>query len=99
MWFHPRFQTGPGIHSKDKNTYKGNVDAELVLHAMIQFPKYDKCIIVSGDGDFLCLIEHLHVNQKLFKILAPNKKYSSLLRDYASSIVLIDLLRGKLEKK
>ncbi len=31
---------------------KGNCDAELVLQAMIDFNKYDKAIIVSGDGDF-----------------------------------------------
>ncbi len=31
---------------------KGNVDAELVLHSMIQYNNYDKAIIVSGDGDF-----------------------------------------------
>ena len=31
---------------------KGNVDAELVLHTMIEYPNYDKAIIVSGDGDF-----------------------------------------------
>ena len=33
-------------------TVKGNVDAELVLHAMIEFKNYQKAIIVSGDGDF-----------------------------------------------
>ena len=27
---------------------KGNVDAELVLHSMIQYKDYDKAIIVSG---------------------------------------------------
>ena len=31
---------------------KGNVDAELVLHTMIELPNYEKAVIVSGDGDF-----------------------------------------------
>ncbi len=36
-----------------KETVKGNVDAELVLHAAaIEYSNYDKAIIVSGDGDF-----------------------------------------------
>ena len=35
---------------------KGNVDAELVLHAMVEYQKYDKAIIVTGDGDFYCLV-------------------------------------------
>ncbi len=29
---------------------KGNVDAELVLHSMIQYKNYGKAIIVSGDS-------------------------------------------------
>lgn len=41
----------PTMELPDK-TVKGNVDAELVLHSMIQYPNYDKAIIVSGDGDF-----------------------------------------------
>ena len=28
---------------------KGNVDAELVLHTMIEYPNYDKVIIITGD--------------------------------------------------
>lgn len=47
-------------HKKGKQQTKGNVDAELVLHAMIEYPKYDKAIIASGDGDFHCLIEYLN---------------------------------------
>ena len=31
---------------------KGNVDADLVLQAMIDFNAYEKAIIVSSDGDF-----------------------------------------------
>lgn len=35
----------------DDGKVKGNCDAELVLQAMIDFNKYDKAIIVTGDGD------------------------------------------------
>jgi uncharacterized LabA/DUF88 family protein len=35
---------------------KGNVDAELVLHTMIEYDNYSKAIIISGDGDFFCLV-------------------------------------------
>ena len=85
---------------KGKNiTYKGNVDAELVLHAMIEFPNYQKAIIVSGDGDFLCLIDYLESQNKLLKVMIPNDKYSTLLRKFAGSIIPINLLKDKLEKK
>ena len=64
---------------------------------MIQYKNYEQFIIVSGDGDFRCLIEYLKSKDKLYKILVPNKKYSSLLREFASFIVPINLLKNKLE--
>ena len=88
-------------HRQNKVKIKGNVDAELVLHSMIQYRNYDKTVIVTGDGDFHCLIEYLEKKGKLLKILAPTKHYSSLLRKFNNQnyIVRIDLLRGSLEQK
>jgi len=74
---------------------KGNVDAELVLHTMIQFKNYQKAIIVSGDGDFYCLAEYLDKNNKLEKIIVPNKRYSSLLRKFGRFIVNVELFKTK----
>lgn len=76
---------------------KGNVDAELVLHTMIEWNNYDKAMIVSGDGDFYCLIEHLESKGKLSKIVAPNPKYSSLLKKYAKYILVVAPLKEKLK--
>jgi len=86
---------------QDKVKIKGNVDAELVLHAMIQYKNYDKAVIITGDGDFHCLMEYLEEKGKLLKILAPTNHYSSLLRKFNNKnyIVRIDLLRGSLEQK
>ena len=78
---------------------KGNVDAELVLYAMIEYPHYEKAVIVSGDGDFYCLIEYLARKNKLLKILVPNVIFSSLLRKYNYFISNIQLFRKKLERK
>ena len=80
---------------------KGNVDAELVLHAAaIEFPKYDKAVVVSGDGDFYCLHEYLEKNQKLFKIIIPNRKSeSSLLRRFQNYKVFLIRDKDKVERK
>lgn len=79
---------------------KGNVDAELILHTMIEYPNYDKALIVSGDGDFYCLIEYLKRTGKLQNLMIPNKnRYSSLLRKFSQAIVFMSDLRGKLEYK
>lgn len=78
---------------------KGNVDAELVLHSMIEYKNYNKAIIVSGDGDFHCLVEYLANKDKLLKIFVPNKKYSSLLRKFSYCIVNIGLFKDKLRER
>lgn len=83
----------------DKVFTKGNVDAELVLHTMIEYPNYDKAIIVSGDGDFHCLIEYLEKQGKLFHLIIPNPyKYSALLRKFRKYFVYIDKLQDKLNR-
>jgi uncharacterized LabA/DUF88 family protein len=77
---------------------KGNVDAELVLHTMIEYPNFEKAIIVSGDGDYYCLVEYLAMQKKLLHVIIPNKKsYSSLLKKFRPYFVFVDDLRVKLE--
>ena len=78
-------------------TVKGNVDAELVLHTMIQYPKYSKAIIVSGDGDFHCLVEYLVQKNKFLHLITPNIKYSQILKKFSGFIIRVDQLRGSLE--
>jgi len=79
---------------------KGNVDAELVLHTMIEYQNYDKAIIISGDGDFHCLIEYLEENKKLKYVVIPNRRrFSALLRRFRPFFVYIDNLQHKLGHK
>ena len=88
---------------EDKNEVKvkGNVDAELVLHAMIEYQNYDTAIIITGDGDFYCLVDYLNKKGKLLKLLIPNvHKYSKLLRPFApNKIDFMNNLKNKLEHK
>lgn len=92
------FKPTTKIVNKKVETYKGNVDAELVLHALLQFSKYDKAVIASGDGDFFCLIEYLESKDKLLKILTPNDKYSSLIKSYAKYILSLKKIKKKVER-
>ncbi len=81
---------------------KGNCDAELVLQAMIDYDKYERAIIVSGDGDFACLVRHLKKQGKLGRVIVPNiRKYSALLKRAAAKEHLdcMDNLRDKLVYK
>ena len=84
-----------------KDGVKGNIDADLVLQAMIDYIKYDKAVIVSSDGDFYSLARYLCDNKKLFAVLSPHRKTcSSLLRKSAKDkMVYMDNLREKLAKR
>jgi len=81
--------------------FKGNVDAELVLHvAAVEYRNYDKAVIVSGDGDFYCLYKYLIQYQKLLNIVIPNtKSESSLLKDLHSYKIFVKFDREKIEFK
>lgn len=78
---------------------KGNCDAELVLQAMIDFSHYDRAVIVSGDGDFHCLVKYLQEQQKLESLLIPDRRrFSWLLREFVSNTAFMNELRYRLKK-
>ena len=88
------------IKKKGKIITKGNKDAELVLHCMIEYPHYDKAIIISGDGDFYCLVEYLQKQHKLERILIPNKySFSYLFWKFKEDMDYVNRLRNKIEYK
>jgi len=91
----------PTLTYKDGTT-KGNCDAELVLQAMIEYEKYDKAVIATGDGDFYCLVDYLAMKGKLESVLIPDQnKYSALLKKVNENghkyLAFMNELKKKLE--
>ena len=80
---------------------KANVDAELVLQAMIDYDQYEKVVLVTSDGDFACLVRHLLKQGKLERVISPAiATCSALLKTAAkANIDFLEYLRGKLEYK
>jgi uncharacterized LabA/DUF88 family protein len=78
---------------------KGNIDADLVLQAMIDFKNYDCALIVTSDGDFYSLVRYLYKQKKLKLVISPYiKTCSNLLKKQAKEkIVFMDNLKKKLE--
>lgn len=92
------FKSTIHYYERGRLTTKGNVDAELVLHAAaIEFNNYDKAVIVSGDGDFTCLVKYLLEEHKLGAILAPNERYSSLFGPYDRYVYILNDIRRHIE--
>lgn len=84
---------------EEKKPVKGNIDAELVLWAMKEMSNYDKAIIVSGDGDFYCLVEYLEGKGRLLHLLTPNAHYSGLYNRYEQYVICLDNFRRELAYK
>lgn len=90
----------PTLQYKD-GTMKGNCDAELVLWSMIDLNKYDKAVIVTGDGDFYCLVDYLLQQNKLEVVLIPDRnRFSGLLKfkQFRPILRYMNDLRLKLSK-
>jgi uncharacterized LabA/DUF88 family protein len=91
----------PTVEYKENNVTKrkGNVDADLVLYsAAILYDEYDKAVLITNDGDFLCLFQFLEERKKLSLLLTPNNKYSSLYKDFTDRISTIEKSKESLRK-
>ena len=81
---------------------KGNCDAELVLKTVSDFytKSFSKCILITGDGDFGCLVEFLKENKAIETILSPDEnKCSILLRNKNIEITFLNNLYHKFSRK
>ena len=79
---------------------KGNCDADLVLHTIVEKANYDKAVIVTSDGDFYSLVRHLYDCKKLEMVLSPYVKTCSKLlkKEAKEKINYMDNLRKKIGK-
>ncbi len=81
--------------------HKGNVDADLVLQAVVDCCEnnFDKAVIVSSDGDFYSLVKYLYDKGRLAAVLSPYlETCSKLLKKTAKEkIRFMSNLRAKLE--
>jgi len=91
----------PTITNKDGRT-KGNVDGELILTIAKDFYEnnLESVVLVSGDGDYHCIVEFLKEKNIPVKIVSPNRKYLSLLLKRTNvPIIILDQFIEKLRQK
>jgi uncharacterized LabA/DUF88 family protein len=61
---------------------KGNVDSDIIFSAMKRLYRkedFEKIIVVSGDGDYIQLVDFLIEEGRFEKILFPDRKFRSSL--------------------
>ena len=81
---------------------KGNVDTEIIFHIMKKMykqEKFDKIVLVSGDGDYKLLVDFLIEEDRFRKILFPNIKSASTLYNKLGAKYFDSLENSGLKKK
>lgn len=86
-------------YRKASGEIKGNVDAEMVMKTTKEMPNFEKAVLVTSDGDFVCLAEELKKESKLRAVISPySDKCSHLLKKAVGDyIATLDDSREKLE--
>lgn len=87
-----------GIETKTKNLQifaggakKADWDVGLAVDAIAMSPKLDTIIIVSGDGDFVPLVEYLKINQGCqVEAASFGKSSSSKLKEVVDEFIDLD---------
>ncbi len=86
---------GIEVYTKDLQTFydgerKGNVDMELAIDTLKLAPKLDVVVLVSGDGDYRILLQHLKAQGCRVEVIAFKKSAASKLIDEADDFINLE---------
>ncbi len=83
-----------GIETKTKDlqifhtgTKKGDWDVGLTVDAIKMAPRLDSVVIISGDGDFIPLVEYLQTMGVQVEVVSFSQSTSSNLKDVVDDFV------------
>jgi len=69
---------------------KADWDVGIVIDAVRLAPSVDVLVLVSGDGDFVSLVEYLKNQGKRVEVIAFGKSASSKLKEVADEFINLD---------
>ena len=69
---------------------KADWDVGIVIDAIRTSPSLDVIVLVSGDGDFISLVEYLKNQGKRVEVMAFGKTTSSRLKEIADEFIDLD---------
>lgn len=87
------------VYDKTEGAYrlKCNADVELTIDAIDRMAHYEVFILLSGDADFVKLVQYLKERSKKTVVMAIREHFSSNLRTVANQTFNINGLRNELE--
>lgn len=79
---------------------KANCDVDLTMDVLLHIEKYQRAIVLFGDGDFLPLLIHLKKEKKQIVIIAAPKSTAREIREFMKqNFINFGNLRYFLERK
>jgi len=64
---------------------KANCDVDMTFYLMKEINNFDRAVVLSGDGDFLCVLKYLKSQRKQVIILARGKRTAREIRQFAGA--------------
>ncbi len=91
-FFEALIKLGIETRSKDLQEFYGGAkkadwDVGLVIDAIRIAPSVDTIVIVSGDGDFIPLVEYLKNQGKRVEVIAFGRSTSSILKEMTDEFI------------
>ena len=91
-FFEALIKLGIETRSKDLQEFYGGAkkadwDVGLVIDAIRIAPSVDTIVIVSGDGDFIPLVEYLKNQGKRVEVIAFGRSSSSILKEITDEFI------------
>lgn len=81
-------------------TYKGNLDIELSIDALTSASRYDVCLLVSGDGDFVPLVRSLTMLGKIVQVAStPGSVALEIRSEVGRDFQDLQDIRSHIERK
>jgi uncharacterized protein (TIGR00288 family) len=74
---------------------KADWDVGIVIDAIRMAPSVDAIVLVSGDGDFVSLVEYLKNQGKRMEVIAFGKSASGHLKEVADEFIDLDKSTSK----
>ncbi len=85
-------------NEEGKEYLKADIDSRMTFDMMRYFPAYDRAVVMTGDGDFLWVLEYLLLKKGQIWLLAnPHKTAKELKLLFGVNFGSLDSLRASLE--